>query len=102
MKRNNTFNSKRIQWLMFACLTFCFTFFMVMVSSCSDDDPEEVYNQAHYQDVPASLLTDAKKLEMVRSIQDLKDGRFFYLDYTEDYKLPTLSLIHISEPTRLA
>ena len=50
MKRNNTFNSKRIQWLMFACLTFCFTFFMVMVSSCSDDDPEEVYNQANYQD----------------------------------------------------
>ena len=91
MKRNNTFNSKRIQWLMFACLTFCFTCFMVMVSSCSDDDPEEVYNQTHYQDVPASLLTDAKKLEMVRSIQDLKDGRFFYLDYTEDYKLPTIS-----------
>ena len=25
-------------------------------------------------------------MEMVRSIQDLKDGRFFYLDYTEDYK----------------
>ena len=101
MKRNNTFNSKRIQWLMFACLTFCFTFFMVMVSSCSDDDPEEVYNQAHYQDVPASLLTDAKKLEMVRSIQDLKDGRFFYLDYTEDYKLPTISGYNLTDNTRL-
>jgi hypothetical protein len=101
MKRNNTFNSKRIQWLMFACLTFCFTFFMVMVSSCSDDDPEEVYNQAHYQDVPASLLTDAKKLEMVRSIQDLKDGRFFYLDYTEDYKLPTISGFNLTDNTHL-
>ena len=65
MKRNHTFNSKSIQWLLFACLTFSFSFFMLLMSSCSDDEHEEVNNQAHYQDVPASLLTDAKKLEMV-------------------------------------
>uniref|UniRef100_UPI0040264B5D carcinine hydrolase/isopenicillin-N N-acyltransferase family protein n=1 Tax=Prevotella sp. TaxID=59823 RepID=UPI0040264B5D len=101
MKRNHTFNSKSIQWLLFACLTFSFSFFMLLMSSCSDDEHEEVNNQAHYQDVPASLLTDAKKLEMVRSIQDLKDGRFFYLDYTEDYKLSTISGYNLTDNTQL-
>ena len=76
MKKNITFNSKHIQWFLFLCLSFSITFSMFLLSSCSDDDHEEVNYQAHYQDVPASLLTDAKKLEMVRSIQDLKDGRY--------------------------
>ena len=46
MKRNHTFNSKSIQWLLFACLTFSFSFFMLLMSSCSDDEHEEVNNQA--------------------------------------------------------
>lgn len=101
MKKNITFNSKHIQWFLFLCLSFSITFCMFLLSSCSDDDHEEVNNQAHYQDVPASLLTDAKKLEMVRSIQDLKDGRFFYLDYTEDYKLSTISGYNLTDNTQL-
>ena len=43
-----------------------------------------------YATVPASLITDKGKLDMLHSIQDLGDGRFFYLDYTEDYKLDEL------------
>ena len=101
MKKNITFNSKHIQWFLFLCLSFSITFCMFLLSSCSDDDHEEVNKQAHYQDVPASLLTDAKKLEMVRSIQDLKDGRFFYLDYTEDYKLSTISGYNLTDNTQL-
>lgn len=38
---------------------------------------------------------------MVRSIQDLKDGRFFYLDYTEDYKLSTISGYNLTDNTQL-
>lgn len=101
MKKNITFNSKHIQWFLFLCLSFSITFCMFLLSSCSNDDSPEVNNKAHYQDVPASLLTDAKKLEMVRSIQDLKDGRFFYLDYTEDYKLPTISGYNLTDNTQL-
>lgn len=101
MKKNITFNSKHIQWILFLCLSFSITFCMFLLSSCSDDDSPEVNNKAHYQDVPASLLTDAKKLEMVRSIQDLKDGRFFYLDYTEDYKLSTISGYNLTDNTQL-
>lgn len=101
MKKNITLNSKNIQWFLFLCLSFSITFCMFLLSSCSDDDHGEVNNQAHYQDVPASLLTDAKKLEMVRSIQDLKDGRFFYLDYTEDYKLSTISGYNLTDNTQL-
>lgn len=101
MKKNITFNSKHIQWFLFLCLSFSITFCMFLLSSCSDDDSPEVNNKAHYQDVPASLLTDAKKLEMVRSIQDLKDGRFFYLDYTEDYKLSTISGYNLTDNTQL-
>ena len=40
-----------------------------------------------YAIVPANLITGKGKLDMLHSIQDLGDGRFFYLDYTEDYKL---------------
>ena len=40
-----------------------------------------------YATVPASLITDKDKLNMLHSIQDLDDGRFFYLDYTSEYKL---------------
>lgn len=40
-----------------------------------------------YATVPASLITSKSKLDMLHSIQDLGDGRFFYLDYTEDYQL---------------
>lgn len=43
-----------------------------------------------YATVPASLITDKGKLDMLHSIQDLSDGRFFHLDYTEDYKLNEL------------
>ncbi len=43
-----------------------------------------------YATVPASLITDNGKLDMLHSIQDLSDGRFFYLDYTADYKLNEL------------
>ena len=43
-----------------------------------------------YATVPASLITDKGKLDMLHSIQDLSDGRFFHLNYTEDYKLNEL------------
>ena len=43
-----------------------------------------------YATVPSSLITDKGKLDMLHSIQGLSDGRFFYLDYTEDYKLDEL------------
>jgi len=43
-----------------------------------------------YATVPASLITDKGKLDMLHSIRDLGEGRFFYLDYTEDYKLDEL------------
>lgn len=41
----------------------------------------------HYATVPASLIKNKSKLNMLHSIQDLDDGRFFYLNYSEDYKL---------------
>ena len=43
-----------------------------------------------YANLPASLITDKGKLDMLHSIQDLGDGRFFHLNYTEDYKLNEL------------
>ena len=54
--------------------------------SCSDDTTTDVDGR-RYTDVPASLISDPAKLKMLQSIQDLDDGRFFYLDYTADYKL---------------
>ena len=41
----------------------------------------------HYATVPARLIRNKSKLNMLHSIQDLGDGRFFYLNYSEDYKL---------------
>lgn len=49
-------------------------------------------NASEYDTVPATLLTDANKLKMVHAVKDLQDGRFFYLDYTEDYKLNGISV----------
>ena len=63
----------------------------ILAASCSsDDDSKKSYADNPYKDIPATLLTDQGKLDMVRSIQNLKDGRFFYLDYTQDYKLSTI------------
>ena len=56
-----------------------------MLLSCSDDTIN--VGGRRYADVPASLINDPAKLKMLQSIQDLDDGRFFYLDYTADYKL---------------
>lgn len=56
-----------------------------MLLSCSDDTTD--VGGRRYADVPASLINDPAKLKMLQSIQDLDDGRFFYLDYTADYKL---------------
>lgn len=38
---------------------------------------------------PAAYITDRSKLEMIRSMKDLDNGggRFYELDYTQDYKL---------------
>ena len=54
-----------------------------------------------YSQLPASMLTDQAKLDMVHSIQDLKDGRFFYLDYTQDYKLPTIAGLNVKDNATL-
>lgn len=53
--------------------------------ACNDDTPTD--DGRKYANVPASLISDPAKLDMLHSIQDLTDGRFFYLDYTADYKL---------------
>lgn len=58
--------------------------FTVFLASCDDDTPS---NNNNYAKIPASLISDPAKLDMLHSIQDLQDGRFFYLDYTADYKL---------------
>lgn len=52
-------------------------------------------NVSEYDTVPASLLSDEAKLKMVHSIKDLHDGRFFYLDYTEDYKLNGITSMNL-------
>ena len=56
-----------------------------LLLSCSDDTTD--VDGRIYTDVPTSLISDPAKLKMLQSIQDLDDGRFFYLDYTADYKL---------------
>ena len=41
---------------------------------------------------PAAYITDPAKLEMLRSMKDLDNGggRFYELDYTQDYKLDAM------------
>ncbi len=74
----------------------------ILAASCSsDDDSKKSYADNPYKDIPATLLTDQGKLDMVRSIQNLKDGRFFYLDYTQDYKLSTISAMNFTDNTLL-
>ena len=58
---------------------------VVALVACGDDAAD--INTCKYANVPASLISDPTKLKMLHSIQDLDDGRFFYLDYTADYKL---------------
>ncbi len=71
------------------------------VSCSSDNDSSAPVANNPYKDMPAKLLTDQGKLNMVRSIKDVKDGRFFYLDYTQDYKLSTISAMNLTDNTRL-
>lgn len=58
-------------------------------------------NTSEYDTVPAQLLTDANKLKMVHGVKDLHDGRFFYLDYTEDYKLDGFSSMNLKTSREL-
>ncbi len=67
---------------------------IVLIQSCGNDGKR-------YKNVPASLLTDKGKLEMVHSIQDLKDGRFFYLDYDQDYKFQTIAGMNLTDNNSL-
>ena len=64
------------------------------LSSYSDTSAD--INGHKYADVPASLVSNPAKLKMLHSIQDLDDGRFFYLDYTADYKLDILSKANVT------
>ncbi len=58
-------------------------------------------NMSEYDTVPAKLLTDANKLKMVHAVKDLQDGRFFYLDYTEDYKPDGILSMNLKTSTGL-
>lgn len=69
--------------------------FMAFLSACSSDDTPSSGGQ-RYTDVPASFITDPAKLNMLHSIQDLSDGRFFYLDYTADYKFDLMKNSNIT------
>ncbi len=71
------------------------------VSCSSDNDTSATVADNPYQDMPAKLLTNQAKLDMVRSIKNVKDGRFFYLDYTQDYKFPAISAMNLTDNTRL-
>lgn len=74
---------------------FSLSIFVVAgLSSCSDTSAD--INGHKYADVPASLVSNPAKLKMLHSIQDLDDGRFFYLDYTADYKLDILSKANVT------
>ena len=64
------------------------------LTACSDD--ANGTEGMRYTSVPASLVSDPAKLRMLHSIQDLDDGRFFYLDYTADYKLDLLTKANIT------
>ena len=91
-KRNNTFCAI-LNGMLFLCVCLGMP---VIVASCSND-PEEDDANKYYKEMPASMLVDRDKLDMVRSIQDLKDGRFFYLDYTQDYKLSTIADMNLTD-----
>lgn len=67
---------------------------MASLTACSDD--VHVTDGYRYTNVPASLVSDQEKLKMLHSIQDIDDGRFFYLDYTADYKLNLLTEANIT------
>lgn len=67
---------------------------VVAFVACGDDAAD--INTCKYANVPASLISDPAKLKMLHSIQDLDDGRFFYLDYTADYKLDIVSEANIT------
>lgn len=86
------------KWMQFVCIGLLLFFSSV---SCSDDDNDEDDGAQMYKDLPASLLTDQGKLNMVHSIKNLKDGRFFYLDYTQDYMLPTIAGLNLTDNTQL-
>ena len=49
-------------------------------------------NSAETTSNPAAYITDRSKLEMIRSMKDLDNGggRFYELDYTQDYKLDAM------------
>ncbi len=74
---------------------------LAAVSCSSDNDSVAPAVDYPYKDIPAKLLTDQGKLNMVRSIQNVKDGRFFYLDYTQDYKLQTIASMNLTDNTQL-
>lgn len=84
-----TVSSKSLLVLCLGTLGMFLTSFM----SCSDAIEE---SNEKFSASPAKLIKDAGKLKMLRSIQDLDDGRLFYLNYTEDYKLDQLVNLNVT------
>lgn len=69
----------------FLSLLFCTSFLV----SCNDNNEVTPQKESglDYTEVSASLVSDPTKLDMLHSIKNVCDGRFFYLDYTADYML---------------
>lgn len=95
MQMNCSSDLRGPNWLLLVCASMLVFVVMAFFTACSDDNtPSD--DGRKYTHVPASLISDPAKLKMLHSIQDLSDGRFFYLDYTVDYKFDLLKNSNIT------
>lgn len=63
---------------------------LLLASSFTPKKVRRMPQSSPYASLPAKLITEQSKLDMLHSIQDLDSGRLFFLNYTEDYKLGDL------------
>lgn len=95
MQLNNSGDFRATHWKLLLCASMLTFAIMAFLTSCSSDDTSS--DDGHrYTNVPTSLISDPAKLKLVHSIQDLSDGRFFYLDYTVDYKFDLMKSSNIT------
>lgn len=68
-------------------LTIWLLAFFLVASSFAPGKIKKVAKSSPYANLPAKLIINQSKLDMLHTIQDLDSGRLFFLNYTENYKL---------------
>lgn len=64
---------------------------MVTLAACGDSEntPREEDGKT-LSELPAAMITDQGKLDMLHGIKNVYNGQLYYMDYTADYKLDEL------------